>query len=176
MAADVRRLTKVSGLQSQAIPPARVAPRVPWYVYAAAILLLGWASVLLIAWLSLERFDTLFWKAMVPVTLELAIGCGLLLRRRWGWLLGVATAALFIVDGLHSIIFVRGEYVVIDALIHRLIPATVILVCLLPVRRGVLSSTSDLTQRGIERTMRSPSVRSKPLAWNPTDAVGPTWA
>ena len=58
---------------------------------------------------------------MVPVTLELAIGCGLLLRRRWGWLLGVATAVLFIVNGLHSIIFVRGEYVVIDALIHRLV-------------------------------------------------------
>ena len=134
MAADVRRLTKVSGLQSQAIPPARVAPRVPWSVYAAAILLLGWASVLLIAWLSLERFDTLFWKAMVPVTLELAIGCGLLLRRRWGWLLGVATAVLFVVDGLHSIIFVRGEYVVIDALVHRLVPATVILVALLPGR------------------------------------------
>jgi hypothetical protein len=131
----------MSGLQSQAIPPARVALRVPWYVYAAAILLLGWAFVLLIAWLSLERFDPLFWRAMVPVTLELAIGCGLLLRRRWGWLLGVATAVLFIVDGLHSIIFVRGEYVVIDALVHRLVPATVILVALLPgrARRAFLS-------------------------------------
>lgn len=122
----------MSGLQYQAIPPARVGPRVPWYVYAAAILLLSWAFVLLIAWLSLETFDPLFWKAMVPVALELAIGCGLLLRRRWGWLLGVATAVLFTLNGLHSIIFVRGEYVVIDALIHRLIPATVILVCLLP--------------------------------------------
>jgi hypothetical protein len=134
VAADVHRITFVSGLQSQAIPPARVALRVPWYVYAAAILLLGWAFVLLIAWLSLERFDPLFWRAMVPVTLELAIGGGLLLRRRWGWLLGVATAVLFIVDGLHSIIFVRGEYVVLDALIHRLVPATVILVALLPGR------------------------------------------
>jgi len=134
VAADVHRITFMSGLQSQAIPPARVAPHVPWYVYAAAILLLGWAFVLLIAWLSLERFDLLFWRAMVPVTLELAIGGGLLLRRRWGWLLGVATAVLFIVDGLHSIIFVRGEYVVLDALIHRLVPATVILVTLLPGR------------------------------------------
>jgi len=124
----------LSGLQYQVTPSNRLAPRVPWYVYAAAILLLGWASVLLIAWLSLERFDPLFWKAMVPVTLELAIGCGLLLRRRWGWLLGVATAVLFIVNGLHSIIFVRGEYVVIDALIHRLVLATVILVALLPGR------------------------------------------
>src|SRR5512132_2636124 len=123
VAADVHRIADMSGLQSHAIPPARVAPRVPWYVYAAAILLLGWAFVLLIAWLSLERFDILFWKAMVPVTLELAIGYGLLLRRRWGWLLGVATAVLFIVDGLHSIIFVRGQYVVLDALVHRLIPA-----------------------------------------------------
>ena len=134
VAAEVHRITYMSGLQSQAIPPGRVAPRVPWYVYAAAILLLGWAFVLLIAWLSLERFDPLFWRAMVPVTLELAIGCGLLLRRRWGWLLGVATAVLFVVDGLHSIIFVRGEYVVIDALVHRLVPATVILVALLPGR------------------------------------------
>ena len=73
MAKDVHRITHMSGLQSQAIPPARVAPRVPWYVYAAAILLLGWAFVLLIAWLSLERFDPLFWRAMVPVTWELAI-------------------------------------------------------------------------------------------------------
>ena len=124
----------MNGLQYQAIAPARVAPRVPWYIYAAAILLLGWAIVLLIAWLSLERIDPLFWKAMVPVTLELAIGCGLLLRRRWAWLLGVATAVLFIVNGLHSIIFVRGEYVVLDALVHRLVPATVILVALLPGR------------------------------------------
>ena len=82
VAAHVRRITIVSVPQSQAIPPVGVAPRVPWYVYAAAILLLGWAFVLLIAWLSLERFDLLFWRAMVPVTLELAIGCGLLLRRR----------------------------------------------------------------------------------------------
>jgi hypothetical protein len=134
VAADVHRIADMSGLQSQAIPPARVAPRVPWYVYTAAILLLGWAFVLLITWLSLERFDILFWKAMVPVTLELAIGCGLLLRRRWGWLLGVATAVLFIVDGLHSIVFVRGEYVVLDALVHRLVPAGVILVALLPAR------------------------------------------
>ena len=50
------------------------------------------------------------------------------------WLLGVATAVLFIVNGLHSIIFVRGEYVVLDALVHRLVPATVILVALLPGR------------------------------------------
>src|SRR5437879_2210774 len=122
IAADVRRLTKMSGLQSQAISPARVvARRVLWYVYAAAILLLGWAFVLLVAWLSLEKFDPLFWRAMVPVTLELAIACGLLFRRRWGWLLGVATAVLFILDGLHSIIFVRGEYVVLDALVHRLV-------------------------------------------------------
>jgi hypothetical protein len=41
---------------------------------------------------------------------------------------------LFIVDGLHSIIFVRGEYVVLDALVHRLVPAGVILVALLPGR------------------------------------------
>src|SRR4051812_19291437 len=111
----------MSGLRSQAISPARVAPRAPWYVYAAAILLLGWAFVLLVAWLCLKRIDPLFWRAMVPVTLELAIGCGLLLRRRWGWLLGVATAALFTVDGLHSIIFIRGEYVVMFALVHRLV-------------------------------------------------------
>ena len=134
----------MSGLQSQAIPPARVAPRVPWYVYAAAILLLGWAFVLLIARLSLERFDPLFWRAMVPVMLELAIGSGLLLRRRWGWLLGVATAVLFIMDGLHSIIFVRGEYVVLGALLHRSSRLVSSSSPYFPAGRGVLSSASDL--------------------------------
>ena len=55
VASDTHRITYMNGLQYQAIAPARVAPRVPWYIYAAAILLLGWAIVLLIAWLSLER-------------------------------------------------------------------------------------------------------------------------
>jgi hypothetical protein len=122
----------VSAIRTPSIPPASTAPDVPWYVYATAILLLGWASVLQLGWLSLKEFGPLFWEAMVPVTLELAIGWGLLRRRRWGWMLGIATALLFIADGLRLIIFVPGEYVVITALVHRLIPAAVILVCLCP--------------------------------------------
>jgi hypothetical protein len=114
-------------------------------VYATAILLLVWASVLLVTWLSLKQFDPVYWKAMIPVTLELAIGWGLLRRRRWGWMLGIATALLFIADGLRLIILIPGVYVVITALIHRLIPAAVILVCLLPgrARRAFLADEED---------------------------------
>jgi hypothetical protein len=64
--------------------------------------------------------------------LELTIGVGLLFRRRWAWVLGVTTSVVFIGEGLRSIIFVRGEYVVIDAFVHYLVPALVILVALLP--------------------------------------------
>jgi hypothetical protein len=121
----------VSAIQSQALP-ARIGSRVPWYVYVGAILLLGWAALVLIAFLSLEEFGLHFWKAMIPVALELAIGLGLLLRRRWGWFLGVTTSVVFIAEGVRRIVFVRGEYVVLDALTHYLVPAIVILVCLLP--------------------------------------------
>jgi len=132
LGADVHEVTIVSAIQSQATPPASIAPRVPWYVYVGAILLLGWGALVLSAFLSLKEFDPHFWKAMVPVALELAIGLGLLLRGRWGWVLGVTTSVVFIAEGVRRIAFVRGEYVVLDALIHFLVPAIVILVCLLP--------------------------------------------
>jgi len=99
------------------------------------MLLVGWALVVLVGWLSYKYFGPPFWKDMVPVTLELAVGWGLLRRRRWGWMLGIATAALFIADGLRLLIFHPGSYaVMITVLIHRLIPAAVVLVCLLPLR------------------------------------------
>ena len=129
--ADVQEETIVSAIQSQALP-ARMGSRVPWYVYVGAILLLGWGALVLSAFLSLKEFDPHFWKAMVPVALEIAIGLGLILRRRWAWFLGVATSVVFIADGVRRIVFVRGEYVVLDAVIHYLVPAIVILVCLLP--------------------------------------------
>ena len=124
----------MSAIQSQATPPASITPRAPWYVYFGAILLVGWGSLVLSAFLSLEEFGPHFWKAMVPVALELAIGLGLLLRRRWAWVLGIATSVVFIAEGVRRIVFVRGEYVVLDAFTHYLAPAIVILVCLLPGR------------------------------------------
>jgi len=132
LAADVHEVTIVSAIQSQATPPASTAPRAPWYVYVGAILLVGWGSLVLSAFLSLKEFGPHFWKAMVPVALELAIGLGLLLRRRWAWVVGVTTSVVFIAEGVRRIAFVRGEYVVLDALVHFLVPAMVILVCLLP--------------------------------------------
>ena len=107
---------------------------VPWYVYAAATLLLGWGSYVLSEWISERQFDFTFWKAMVPIALELVIGCGLLLRRRWGWVLGVATSVVFLEEGLRWIVFVRAKYVVLFALVRYLVPAIVILVSLLPGR------------------------------------------
>ena len=96
--------------------------------------MLGWGALVLSAFVSLKEFDPHFWKAMVPVALELTIGCGLLLRRRWAWFLGVTTSVVFIAEGLRLILLLRGEYVVLDAVVHYLIPAIVILVCLLPGR------------------------------------------
>ena len=122
----------MSVTRSPATPPASIAPRVPRYVYVGAILLVGWGSLVLSAFLSLKEFGPHFWRAMAPVALELAIGLGLLLRRRWAWALGVTTSVIFIAEGVRRIVFVRGEYVVLDALIHYLAPAVVILACLLP--------------------------------------------
>jgi hypothetical protein len=68
----------------------------------------------------------------MPGSMRFAIGLGLILRRRWAWFLGVTTSVVFIAEGVRRIVFVRGEYVVLDALTHYLVPAIVILVCLLP--------------------------------------------
>jgi hypothetical protein len=111
-----------------------VASRELWYVYVTAILLIGWGLVVLSAWISTQEFDLLFWRSMVRVGLELTIGVGLLLRRRWAWVLGIATSVIFIALGLGEIVFIRGEYVVIAALVRYLVPAIVILVALLPGR------------------------------------------
>jgi len=124
----------VSGLQYQPTPSA-LEPRVPWYVYVSALLLLGWGSLVLIEWVSLEQgFGPLFWRVMSPVAVELAIGAGLLFRKRWAWVLGTATSAVFIAEGLRRLIFVRVEYEWLVVLVDYLIPAIVMLACLLPAR------------------------------------------
>ena len=122
-------------VESQAIQPARVAPGVPWYVNATAILLLGWAVIVLSVLLTLSgEFGPRFWRAMVLVGLELAIGAGLLFHRRWAWVLGVATAVVFMAEGLRRLLFVHFEYEWAVALIDFFAPAIIILVCLLPRR------------------------------------------
>ena len=100
-----------------------------------AILLLGWGLVVLWAFLSLsDEFGPRFWRAMVPMGLELAIGAGLLLRRRWAWVLGIVTSVVFIGEGLRRLLFVRLEYEWLVALTDYLVPALVMLGCLLPAR------------------------------------------
>jgi hypothetical protein len=136
VAADVRRLTNVSESQYQAIPPARVASSEIWYVYAAATLLIGWAALVLAVWISVDDFGPPFRRAMIPVALELAVGAGLLLRRRWGWILGIVTSILLIAEGLRRVIVVSDREWVLFAtwMLHYFLPRLVLLVVLLPSR------------------------------------------
>lgn len=124
----------MSAVQSQASQPPRVDRDVPWYVYLAAVLLIGWAALVLSFWVSQEDFGLYFWRAMIPVGLELATGAGLLLHRRWGWLLGIATSVFLLEEGLRRVVFGPDrEWIVLFAwMIHYFIPAIVLLVCLLP--------------------------------------------
>jgi len=126
----------MSGPRYQALPPARITSSEIWYVYIAAILLIGWAALVLAAWISLEDFGPLFWRAMIPVGLELAVGAGLLLWRRWGWVLGIGTAIFLVAEGLRRVLSDPGaEFIVLLAwMIHYFIPAIVLFVCLLPGR------------------------------------------
>jgi hypothetical protein len=57
---------------------------------------------------------------MIPVALELVTGAGLLLRRRWAWILGVTTAVVFVAEGLRRLVFVHFEYEWAVALISLL--------------------------------------------------------
>jgi len=110
---------------------------VPWYVYVAATLLIGWAALVLSVWVSTQDFGPYFWRAMIPVGLELATGAGLLLHRRWGWVLGIVTPVILVEEGLRRIIFygpVGEPIVLVGWMIHYFIPAIVLLVCLLPRR------------------------------------------
>ena len=124
----------MSAVQSQAAQPQRVHRRVPWYVYLVAILLLGWSMLVASTLVSEKDFDYPFWRVMFPVALQIAIGCGLLFRRRWAWILGVATAVVFFADGLRRLLFVHFEYEWAVALTDYFAPAIVIFVCLLPGR------------------------------------------
>ena len=83
----------------------------------AAILLLGWVSLLLSMFISEWPLVPGFLTTAIylRMALELAIGVGLLFRRRWAWVLGVVTSVVYIGEGLRQIIFVRGEYVVLEA-------------------------------------------------------------
>jgi hypothetical protein len=134
MAADVRRLTNVSAVQSQAAQPPKVDRRVPWYVYLVATLLLGWNTLVLSVLVSEKDFDYPFWRVIAPVALQIVIGCGLLFRRRWAWTLGVTTSVVFVAEGLRRLLFVHFEYEWAVALIDYFAPAIGILVCLLPGR------------------------------------------
>jgi hypothetical protein len=103
-------------------------------VYLVAIVLLGWSTLVLSTLASEKDFDYPFWRVMVPVALQIAIGCGLLFRRRWAWILGVTTAVVFVAEGLRRLLFVHFDYEWAVALIDYFAPAMVILVCLLPGR------------------------------------------
>ena len=107
---------------------------VPWYVDLVAILLLGWNTLVLSTLVSERDLDYSFWRIIVPVALQIAIASGLLLRRRWAWILGVTTAGVFVAEGLRRLLFVHFEYEWTVALIDYLAPAIVILVALLPGR------------------------------------------
>src|SRR5437773_4296177 len=130
----VRKLTDVSAVQSRAAQPPKVERHVPWFVHLLAILLLGWNTLVLSTLVSERDFDPSFWRVLVPAAVQITIGCGLLLRRRWAWILGVTTAALFVVEGLRRLLFVHFEYGWAIALVDFLVPAILILVCLLPGR------------------------------------------
>jgi hypothetical protein len=124
----------MSAVQPQAAQPPKVDRRVPWYVYLVAILLLGWSTFALSTLVSEKDFDYPFWRVMVPFALELAIGCGLLFRQRWAWILGITTGVAFVAEGFRRLLFVHFEYEWAVALVDYLAPAIVILVALLPGR------------------------------------------
>ena len=126
----------MSGLQSQAAHPSNVAGSVPWYVYLAAVLLLGWGTLVLSVWVSLRDFNSHWTGLMIPPALELVTGAGLLLRRRWAWALGIVTSVFLVEEGLRRVIFGpdRELIVLFTWTIHYFIPAIVLLVCLLPSR------------------------------------------
>jgi hypothetical protein len=125
----------VSVVHPQAAQQPKVDGRVPWYVYLAAILLLGWGALVFFSWVSLGDFPYYFWRSMVPVLLEITIGFGLLFRQRWAWVLGVTTAVLFVAEGLRLLFFVgnsKYEWAIASMVYFAL--AFVILACLLPGR------------------------------------------
>ena len=103
-------------------------------MYVTGILLIGWGSLVLSELVSKKDFDVNFWRAMVPFAVEVVIGLGLLLRRRWAWILGVTTSAVFIAEGVRRLLFVHFEYEWAVVLIGYFIPALVLLVALLPGR------------------------------------------
>jgi hypothetical protein len=106
-------------------------------VYLAAILLLGWGTLVLSEWVSLKDSDYARWaRVMIPVALELVTGAGLLFRRRWAWVFGILTSVFLVEEGLRRVIFGpdRELIVLFTWTIHYFIPAIVILVCLLPGR------------------------------------------
>jgi hypothetical protein len=111
-------------------------------VYLVAILLLGWGTLVLSVWVSLKDPNYSDWaRVMIPVALELGTGVGLLFGRRWAWVLGILTSVVLIEEGLRRVVFGpdRELIVLFSWTIHYFIPAIVILVCLLPGRRGVPS-------------------------------------
>jgi len=109
-----------------------IAPRIPWYVYAVAILLLGWAALRLVVWFSMTEEGFRYLEEMFRIGLDLAIGVGLLLRRRSAWVLGVVVSVITTGVGLLGVI-VEGnqEYGLLYASTAYLIPGILVLVVLL---------------------------------------------
>ena len=101
-----------------------------------AILLLGWGTLLLSAWVStaLRDFNAHWARVMIPVALELVTGAGLLFRPRWAWVVGILTSAILVAEGLRRLLFVHVNIEWAVALIYYFAPAIVILVALLPGR------------------------------------------
>jgi len=109
-----------------------IAPRIPWHVYGVAILLLGWAALRLVVWLSMTEEGSRYLEVMFRIGLDVAIGVGLLLRRRWAWVLGVVVSAITTGVGLLGVI-VEGnqEYRLLYVSTAYLIPGILVLVVLL---------------------------------------------
>ena len=109
-----------------------ISPRIPWYVYGVAILLLGWAALRLVVWLSMTEEGSRYLEVMFRIGLDVAIGVGLLLRRRWTWVLGVVVSAITTGVGLLGVI-VQGnqEYKLLYVSTAYLIPGILVLVVLL---------------------------------------------
>jgi hypothetical protein len=109
-----------------------IAPRIPWYVYAVAILLLGWAALRLVVWFSMTEEGSRYLEEMFRIGLDLAIGFGLLLRRRSAWVLGVVVSVITTGVGLLGLIVERNrEYGLLYASTAYLIPGILVLVVLL---------------------------------------------
>ena len=132
LAAKIRRSLTVREFLTRGAMRAGIAPFAPWYVYVAALLLLGWGSFLFYGSLSWDHGPELWGVMGLVVALYFVIGSNLLFRQRWVWFLGILASVFFIVLGL-SRLSLGPDFLpsTIEAAFY-LVPAAVILTCLLP--------------------------------------------